>query len=453
MVAQIRVTFSKSLPTVRDIFLKLRWRRTAMPVRIDRPVSQKKKPFCCAWPKVVPLALMFGLGIALPCRAQTADADLQQAYAAAQSMLNNLPGGWMSGETPLPASVQAAAPNSQSETAQQTVLVAQEWSLVQQWIVNYLNEHEWEGDIDLTPALHRLNYEFSQAALEYVELDKKTYVVGAPYGMGSVYIAHQVDGKFQIVWNTPASVDLSGANRKKLAAGVTSYLAPWTAQQEVEDSAPNSVWGLGKLPDTASGMHRFYFNTVYRQEAGATDTSQLSIWQWDGKIASSQMLIEHRDNESTPAIYFAGRILHVPTRTNFTMLLEYNSGVGNAVDQRIFVGPESVRYVGNAELMPELELIDTIFVKTSSHQKVEALASNDVISVVRPLVLQTPLWLEDVSVQHEAAKSLLCVTLQLNPSGDDKTLKFTLINRNGNYFAASANDLGSTGCGQNLQSN
>lgn len=338
--------------------------------------------------------------------------------------------------------------NGASDKSQAVALLNRKWALTQQWIINYLNTHQWEGDIDLKPALRRLSMNYSSRTLDSVELDKQAYLVSTRGSIGAPFIAAKVSGQYRVVWNVPASVTVSGRNRRKLAAGATAYLAPWTAKDEMDDLAPSFVDSLGKLTDDSKGRHRYFFDTGYHHEAGATFPGQLTVWRWDGTSATLLLAIDNRANECTPGIRFDGRYLHVPTRSAFKVLWAANSSCGHVLDQLIRVDRDSARYVGSIGLAPQLNLIDTILDRINRKKSGDDLAARRVIRILKRLAGEAstpPRWRSMVGFDYSPVRgrgkfTSMCVGLDFQApdysSGHASKLLFRFVRRKGNLYAS-----------------
>src|SRR5262249_18533500 len=159
-----------------------------------------------------------------------------------------------------------------------------------QWIVNYLNENQREGAVDLGAALRGLNPEFSASVVKATMLDDDTYLIGpaeeSGRSLGAPFIAARQSGQFVVIWRMPPSDGVRKGLSKKLVAGTKGYLPPWSAEDDANNLAPDGIAGLGKLRDTANGDHRFFIDTVAHHENGAMFSFQLTIWRWHAGTAT-----------------------------------------------------------------------------------------------------------------------------------------------------------------------
>jgi hypothetical protein len=141
-------------------------------------------------------------------------------------------------------------------------LLEQEWSVVRQWAVAYLNAHP----AAIVAAFGRLS---SDLGIEAVWLDPRTILVSASRGeMGTVFIVAAPGNRFAVAWT------VAGATPK--GAEGTGLLAAWSvdrARDSCRKPPPGEAWltcgalhgAIGKLPDERGGTRRFYVDATYAQ--------------------------------------------------------------------------------------------------------------------------------------------------------------------------------------------
>jgi len=393
--------------------------------------------------------LLTGLSADLRCRAQSNDGAIIDEFARTSEALTPLidrDGG-------------SSDPNA-------VLLVNHKWALAQQWILNYLNEHQWEGTVDLKPALRRLSPEFSDNVVRSAALDDHTYLIwpGSNY-FGSVFIAQKVSGRYKVVWNIPVTLKLSPARLHQLfpndhssysPGGNRGYLSPWTAEDELQEGLQRPI-SIGRLSDTATGDHRFFLNSYVPQFAGIMSQIQLTVWQWHAGAASPVFVNNHYDNECAPAPYFDGHYLHIPelgspSSDEAPILGHNNPFCGEEVDRKVRIGGNNVEAAGETSLTPEYEFIDMLLAKIARKKDTRGVASWRVVAHIRPLISRPYIGVSDWAFQRGGNTVTACADLDFSGGiggggGDqERTLIFTLLSTGGRYYAKSVEDAADNGC-------
>lgn len=201
------------------------------------------------------------------------------------------------------------------------------------------------------------------------QLDPSSLLFGLSInGIGDVFIVeHGV-----VAWrlgDTPAAGSLKPLLAWDLRASKSDCAEKHPDTDTWYACSPLGVTSLGRLPDGAAGLHRFWIDAAYVQAAGETDSGQISFWAWDGAHAKPLMLhiFEfHIELDGGPTL--AGHLLSLPVKDEFNSFFSCGACEGRQRVWRFEATPSGIRDLGKVSKVPELDLIDSLYSRAFTHQ-------------------------------------------------------------------------------------
>jgi len=194
-----------------------------------------------------------------------------------------------------------------------------------------------------------------------------------------VFVAERKAGGYAITWRL--------GDAEAGAVGDLKPLRAWTvaaAQDDCRKHLPDADWAdcgpiapeIGALPSGSGGRPRFWLLGTYAQEAGETESAQLSLWRWDGKAASPLLARTFQfkiDEDEGPTV--VGRVVRLPVKDDFKTMLSCGACSGRQRIWRFGLTAEGVRDLGERSVTPELDLADQLFDRAAHHRALADLAS------------------------------------------------------------------------------
>ena len=172
-------------------------------------------------------------------------------------------------------------------------------------------------------------------------------------------------------------------------AGAGGDLAPllaWTpagAAADCRDRAGDANWAncgpiapdIGSLPSTATGAPRFWLIGTYAQEAGETESAQLSLWRWDGKAAAPLLVRPYQFKiEEDEGLSVSGDAIALPIKDDLKTMLVCGACSGRQRIWRFRLTPEGAADLGQRSVRPELDLADEVFDRLVTRKPLGGLA-------------------------------------------------------------------------------
>jgi len=259
------------------------------------------------------------------------------------------------------------------------------WSETAAYAVEFLNAHPDATAAELAAALESLS---PRQRVSAVSLAPRTYLVAAGIDeIGTVFILRAQGEHYGVAWtigeaaaHPPAGFELLAAwsaeaaalkCRTSLQASPAYPCGPLTAE-------------IGTLPPDRDGSMRFYLAGTYAQEMGSTLDAQLSLWRWNGGTATPilagsyeyTLIQEH-------GIRVVGDLLRIGVKDRFKTFLACGSCEGRQMLWAIRLGPEGVQDLGRTSLVPDLDLIDTLFDRLLANKPADDLAAPEAIAVLQ----------------------------------------------------------------------
>ncbi len=148
---------------------------------------------------------------------------------------------------------------------------------------------------------------------------------------------------------------------------------------------PCAAGHIDSLPADARGRPRFYIDAGYAQPAGATRGRQLSVWRWDGRAAiplyvTSYTVGGDADHQGVTA---EGDVLRIGAKGFYQLLSVCGACDGRQIVRRLKLTPsDQIEDLGTTSLTPELDLIDTLYMRVKNRQPTDDLASPEALSVI-----------------------------------------------------------------------
>jgi hypothetical protein len=259
-----------------------------------------------------------------------------------------------------------------------------------------------------------------------------------------VFVAAWRAGAYRIVWRL-------GDNQP---TGALEPLRAWSlagAQDDCRARAGDAHWAdcgpiapeLGRLPDAADGARRFWLNGVYDQEAGETESGQLSFWTWDGHGATPLLVRVYGfriERDEGPTV--AGDVISLPVKDEFATMYVCGACDGRQRVWRFRLTADGVADVGERSLVPELDLIDAAYVRAIRGHPLARLATPAAARVIKRQARQADHGkLGSISWEMTRDRRRLCLSTDLGGAA-----LFTLARADGRTRVAAARYLGDNDC-------
>ena len=197
-----------------------------------------------------------------------------------------------------------------------------------------------------------------------------------------VFVTERVSGEYATVWRLGDVEAGAGGELKPLRAW-----RPAASQDSCRGNLPADDWAdcgpiapqIGVLPRGAGGRPRFWLLGTYAQEAGETESAQLSLWRWDGKVASPLLVRTFQfriDEDEGPTL--AANVVQLAIKDDFKTMLSCGACPGRQRVWRFRLTAEGVQDLGARSVTPELDLADEVFDRAAHHQPLASLANPSV---------------------------------------------------------------------------
>jgi hypothetical protein len=275
------------------------------------------------------------------------------------------------------------------------------WALVLLWLVAtpaLAAPTAWTAGETVVAGL--LDKGAGPAALKVAFADDKTVDVNAAQlGAGvwlvtlsrfedsaDVFVAERRPAGYATVWRLGDFVAGADGDLRPLRAWAAAAAADACRQH-----LPDADWAdcgpiapqVGRLPNSARGRPRFWLLGTYAQEAGETESAQLSLWRWDGKAASPLLVrtFQFRIEEDGGPIV-VGNILRLSVKDDFETMLSCGACSGRQRVWRFRLTAEGAQDLGERSLTPELDLADDVFDRAAHHRPLASLADPSVARTI-----------------------------------------------------------------------
>jgi len=142
---------------------------------------------------------------------------------------------------------------------------------------------------------------------------------------------------------------------------------------------------VGLLPPDARGQQRFYIEAEYAPLARATRGRQLSVWRWDGRVATSLYVTSYLAGGGghDEGVSVEGDVIKIRRKDHFQMLLACGACEGRQLLQHLQLTPtDAVKELDTISLTPELDLIDVLFSRIKEGQPAADLAVPEVATLI-----------------------------------------------------------------------
>jgi hypothetical protein len=170
------------------------------------------------------------------------------------------------------------------------------------------------------------------------------------------------------------------------ARGDLSPLLAWTAAGAASDcrrALPDAEWAncgpigpeIGALPSGAGGAARFWLIGTYAQEAGETESAQLSLWRWDGRAATPLLVRVYQFKiEEDEGLSVSGDVVRLQVKDDFKTMLACGACSGRQRIWRLRLTRDGAVDLGKRSAAPELDLADDVFDRAVTHKPLGGLA-------------------------------------------------------------------------------
>ncbi len=211
--------------------------------------------------------------------------------------------------------------------------------------------------------------------------------------IGTVFLIGPRDGKLAVLWSIADAApqphdphDLVGAWKPDRAG-----MACRDKGSSHKPGACGPLYAaLGLLPPDSNKNPRFYIDAGYSQQMGATIGQQTSIWIWKQNHADLlwsdwyDFMIEQSRGTA-----FSNGILSVVSKSSFRSFFGCGSCEERQMEHDVLIEPTRIRDLGTHSLVPELDLIDTLFWRVAHGQSTTAIASPKIAAMLRPQLIDT----------------------------------------------------------------
>lgn len=249
-------------------------------------------------------------------------------------------------------------------------LILREWALLDAWVGQRALSQTSVGGSSYAEMIARLDPQLQVLTLE---LGSDTTLVSIDQaGIGHVAVFRRGD---------PAP--LWRVDRIPEDAAGAAPLRCWRAEA---GTRPCAGWRVGLLPPNAQGQQRFYIEAEYAQPAGATRGHQLSVWRWDGRVATPLYVTSYSTGGEAQeeGVSIDGDVIKIRRKDHFQMLMACGACDGRQLVQRLQLTPaDEVKELDTISLTPELDLIDALFMRIKEGQPADDLAEPAVIALIR----------------------------------------------------------------------
>ena len=281
-----------------------------------------------------------------------------------------------------------------SEDAAFAPLLNRAWPLVGEWAATYLEAHPEASADEIARAITALNpprnckeskdkcldaYDLDTTAVQLLTGKDAAYAVSTnfPHSGTLFVVARTETGRFRVAWNIK---DLAAAHyASKDEIGYWAYL--------------DFSWGDGPLVGMISalvpsrnGRPRFYVDAWAAVFAGGTYPRQLSIWEWDGKAATPLLIKFYLASVETSGNEVVGDLLRVHTKGAYETFISCGMCREPEVIWTVRVTPDGVQDLGREHVLPELQMVDELWVRVTHGQSAADIASPQVVRVIRQLI-------------------------------------------------------------------
>jgi hypothetical protein len=260
-----------------------------------------------------------------------------------------------------------------------------EWAFMDEWLLQ-------QGAQSTSVDAH--DYEEIVAALDptikVVATDLRpdaTLISMVQTGIGHVVIITRQATKPPRLWRIDANLPSQGSDAEQLRC--------WRPMAGVR---PCDIQDIGLLPNDAGGAARFYIEAGYAQVAGATTGHQLSIWRWNGAVATPlyvNSFLGMPDAEQE-GVHVNGNTIRIVQKEYWDILDPCGACDGRQMARLLRLTSHGVLDEGTVSLTPELDLINEIYSRIKAGQSAEGLASPSALQIMR----QSWAPMEHRSFQH-----------------------------------------------------
>ncbi|WP_420137746.1 hypothetical protein [Sphingomonas sp.] len=229
-------------------------------------------------------------------------------------------------------------------------------------------------------------------ALDITPLDRDTLLVSARSGaFATMFVLHRAAG-------APWRVVLAFDDLPPAILRAHPALAAWRPDRAGDQCrtmpgadawsrcGPQGLTRVIPLPQETTGARRFAVIGDYLSSLGGTEAYQLSIWRWDGHAAAPLLVRTLSQSIEEPLIVRADKSgLTLRRRDEFAGLGCGGPCIGRQMEMRFDMPPVGAAPPRVRSLNPDLDLIDQLFARLSTHRPTADLASPAVVAHIKDL--------------------------------------------------------------------
>jgi hypothetical protein len=299
---------------------------------------------------------------------------------------------------------------------QAPALLRQEWSVTGEWAADYLTAHPAASEAELVAAIRELS---PNLTAESIKLDPTTFLVSAYVDeIGTVFIVSARGDRFAQAWTIA-----DAAAHRPIGFDVLGAWSADKARGNCRQSLPQKAWNtcgpvfgsIGKIPNQEDGSPRFYIDGTYAQGAGATVGAQLSLWKWTGLTA--ELLYAKTYGymiDQAVGTRLDGNFLRVRVKDKFGTFFACGSCEGRQMDWTLRIDPDRIEDLGRKSVVPELDLIDSLYARLIEKKPVTDIADPAVVEALKPVLagLRKRGMLMDWKVTGDGPRRVLCISTE-----------------------------------------
>jgi hypothetical protein len=207
--------------------------------------------------------------------------------------------------------------------------------------------------------------------------------------IGTVFLIGPRDGNLAVLWSI-ADASPQPHDTQDLVGAWKPDRAGMACRADGSPHKPGACGplyaSLGLLPPDSDKNPRFYVDAGYSQQIGSTIGKQTSIWTW--KQGHAELLwsdwYDFMIDQSRGTDFHDDGILSVVSKASFRSFFSCGMCEERQMERDILVEPTRIRDLGSHSLVPELDLIDTLFFRIAHGQSTTGIAAPKIAAMLRP---------------------------------------------------------------------
>lgn len=272
--------------------------------------------------------------------------------------------------------------------------VQREWISARAWLGEWMRLHPAAPAPAAAAALQAAvgvrpdAFEVTAAAL-----DARSLLVTATSGsLGDAFILRRGDdGRVVTAW----AVEAPGAAAAAAYPAIQAW-SPSRADSGCGERRPRAdraacgplTAGAGVLPAEADGARRFYLDGIYGQDAGATGGQLVTVWRWDGRVATPLLArtFSFMIDQSQPLVAVDARHMRVGSKGDWRETFACGGCEGRQTTTEVVLPDRGASWGAATSLTPEVDAVDALYDRVAHGRPADDLAEPAVLAAVRAQV-------------------------------------------------------------------